>query len=60
MFPARNSAEACLNTFYYSLFYCEHSSAGIKYLILLENLFGRDTNLVLLAPSQNLKKMLKL
>ena len=60
MFPARNSVEACLNTFHYSLFYSVHSSAGTKYLILLENLFGRDTNLVILAAFQNLKKMLEL
>ena len=60
MFPASNSPEACLNAFYYSLFYCAHSSAGIKYLILLKNLFGRDTNLVLLAAFQNVKKMLEL
>ena len=46
MFPARNNAEACLKTFYYSLFYCVHSSTGSKYPILLENLFDRDTNLL--------------
>ena len=37
---------------------CVHGVAGSKYLILLENLFGRDINTILLAAFQNLKKML--
>ena len=61
MYPARNSAKLVWMHFITAYAFrvdCVYGLAGSKYLILLENLFARDTKLFLLAAFQNLKKML--
>ena len=51
MFPGRNSAKLVqlhfVTAYAFRVDYV-HGLAGNKYLILIENLFGRDVNLVLL------------
>ena len=62
MFPTRNSAKSVqlhFITVYTFRVDCVHYFGGSKYSILLQNLFGRDANLVLLAAFQNLRKTLE-
>ena len=62
MFPTSDSAKLVqlhFITVYTLRVDCVHDFAGSKYIILLENLFGRDANLVLLAVFQNLRKTLE-
>ena len=50
MFPTSDSAKLVqlhFITVYTLRVDCVHDFAGSKYIILLENLFGRDANLVL-------------